>query len=57
VLGSAGRGESLLAMDQDNALVFAEGEPAERRTFGSPSSAPISPTSCMKAACLTARAA
>jgi DNA polymerase-3 subunit epsilon/CBS domain-containing protein len=26
VLGSAGRGESLLAMDQDNALVFAEGE-------------------------------
>jgi len=27
VLGSAGRGESLLAMDQDNALVFAEGAP------------------------------
>jgi CBS domain-containing protein len=27
VLGSAGRGESLLAMDQDNALVFATGEP------------------------------
>jgi CBS domain-containing protein len=27
VLGSAGRGESLLAVDQDNALVFAEGEP------------------------------
>ena len=27
VLGSAGRDESLLAMDQDNALVFAEGEP------------------------------
>jgi DNA polymerase-3 subunit epsilon/CBS domain-containing protein len=27
VLGSAGRGESLLAMDQDNALFFAEGEP------------------------------
>jgi CBS domain-containing protein len=27
VLGSGGRGESLLAMDQDNALVFAEGEP------------------------------
>lgn len=27
VLGSAGRGESLLAMDQDNALVFAQGEP------------------------------
>jgi DNA polymerase-3 subunit epsilon/CBS domain-containing protein len=27
VLGSAGRGESLLAMDQDNALVFADGEP------------------------------
>jgi DNA polymerase-3 subunit epsilon/CBS domain-containing protein len=25
VLGSAGRGESLLAMDQDNALVFGEG--------------------------------
>jgi DNA polymerase-3 subunit epsilon/CBS domain-containing protein len=27
VLGSAGRGESLLAMDQDNAIVFARGEP------------------------------
>jgi DNA polymerase-3 subunit epsilon/CBS domain-containing protein len=27
VLGSAGRGESLLAMDQDNAVVFAEGAP------------------------------
>lgn len=27
VLGSAGRGESLLAMDQDNAIVFAKGEP------------------------------
>lgn len=27
VLGSAGRGESLLAMDQDNAIVFARGDP------------------------------
>jgi CBS domain-containing protein len=27
VLGSGGRDESLLAMDQDNALMFAEGEP------------------------------
>src|SRR5262245_34755374 len=27
VLGSAGRGESLLTMDQDNALVFADGAP------------------------------
>jgi CBS domain-containing protein len=27
VLGSAGRGESLLAMDQDNAVVFASGAP------------------------------
>jgi DNA polymerase-3 subunit epsilon/CBS domain-containing protein len=27
VLGSAGRGESLLAMDQDNAIVFELGEP------------------------------
>lgn len=27
VLGSAGRGESLLAMDQDNAIIFAEGTP------------------------------
>ncbi len=27
VLGSGGRGESLLAPDQDNALIFAEGEP------------------------------
>lgn len=30
VLGSAGRGESLLAMDQDNAIVFADGEPGGR---------------------------
>lgn len=36
VLGSAGRGESLLAMDQDNALVFAHGDPEsdEDRWFG-----------------------
>ena len=36
VLGSAGRGESLLAMDQDNALVFAEGaaDGPEDRWFG-----------------------
>lgn len=27
VLGSGGRGESLLAMDQDNAIIYAEGEP------------------------------
>ena len=27
VLGSAGRGESLIALDQDNAIVFAEGAP------------------------------
>ncbi len=27
VLGSAGRGESLLALDQDHAVVFAQGEP------------------------------
>ncbi|QWG19055.1 CBS domain-containing protein [Bradyrhizobium sediminis] len=27
VLGSAGRGESLLAMDQDNAIIFEQGEP------------------------------
>jgi CBS domain-containing protein len=27
VLGSGGRGESLLALDQDNAIVFADGEP------------------------------
>jgi len=35
VLGSAGRGESLLAMDQDNAIVFEQGEPdgAEDRWF------------------------
>ncbi len=35
VLGSAGRGECLLAMDQDNAIVFAAGEPggAEDRWF------------------------
>ena len=35
VLGSAGRGESLLATDQDNALIFADGAPggAEDRWF------------------------
>jgi DNA polymerase-3 subunit epsilon/CBS domain-containing protein len=35
LLGSAGRGESLLAMDQDNAIVFAEGTPdgAQDRWF------------------------
>jgi DNA polymerase-3 subunit epsilon/CBS domain-containing protein len=35
VLGSGGRGESLLAMDQDNALVFADGAPegSEDRWF------------------------
>jgi CBS domain-containing protein len=35
VLGSAARGESLLAMDQDNAIVFADGAPdgAEDRWF------------------------
>jgi DNA polymerase-3 subunit epsilon/CBS domain-containing protein len=27
VLGSGGRGESMLAMDQDNALIYANGEP------------------------------
>ena len=27
VLGSEGRGESLLAMDQDNAIIFEEGAP------------------------------
>ena len=27
VLGSAGRGESLLSVDQDNAVIFAEGKP------------------------------
>ena len=30
VLGSGGRGESLLAMDQDNAIVFREGQPGGR---------------------------
>jgi DNA polymerase-3 subunit epsilon/CBS domain-containing protein len=30
VLGSAGRGESLLAADQDNAIVYATGEPGAR---------------------------
>ena len=38
VLGSAGRGESLLAMDQDNALVFAKVRRAGARTSGSSSS-------------------
>lgn len=30
VLGSAGRGESLMAADQDNAIVYAQGEPGGR---------------------------
>jgi CBS domain-containing protein len=33
VLGSAGRGESLLALDQDNALVFADDGPDAERWF------------------------
>jgi DNA polymerase-3 subunit epsilon/CBS domain-containing protein len=33
VLGSAGRGESLLALDQDNALVFAEDTPGADHWF------------------------
>jgi CBS domain-containing protein len=33
VLGSAGRGESLLALDQDNALIYAEEGEAEERWF------------------------
>lgn len=33
VLGSGGRGESLLAADQDNAIVFAEGKPDGRQDF------------------------
>jgi CBS domain-containing protein len=33
VLGSGGRGESLLAADQDNAVVFAQGEPEGPEDF------------------------
>jgi DNA polymerase-3 subunit epsilon/CBS domain-containing protein len=55
VLGSAGRGESLLAMDQDNALICADGaEPADcDRWF----TAPVRtwPTSSTRSACPTAR--
>ena len=58
VLGSAGRGESLLAMDQDNALIFAEGRArTAARIAGSRRSARIWPTSCTKSACPIARAA
>ena len=58
VLGSAGRGESLLAMDQDNALVFAEGAPGRRRrTAGLRRCASTSPTSCTRWACPIAGAA
>ena len=32
VLGSGGRGESLMAPDQDNAIVFAHGEPDGLKT-------------------------
>ena len=31
VLGSAGRGESLLAMDQDNAVIFERGRAGRRK--------------------------
>ena len=36
ILGSAGRGESLLALDQDHAIIFARGQPDEMedRWFG-----------------------
>ena len=57
VLGSAGRGESLLAMDQDNAVIFERGEPeGERGSLVRRHSARMSPTSCMKPACPIARA-
>ena len=57
VLGSAGRGESLLAMDQDNALFFAQGEPGgtEDRWFEALEG--VSPTSCMRPAYRIAGAA
>ena len=58
VLGSAGRGESLLAMDQDNALVFSEGDPdgPEDRWFEA-FVCRTSPTFCTKWACPIAPAA
>ena len=56
VLGSAGRSESLLAMDQDNALVFADGAPDGPEDIGSLSSAFTSPIFCTKLACPIARA-
>ncbi len=55
VLGSAGRGESLLAMDQDNAVGVADDAPAGADRWLS-SSRVGSTTSCMTPASRTARA-
>ena len=57
VLGSGGRGESLLSMDQDNAIVFADGAPGGRRTNGSRNWAPGSRTCWMAPVCAIATAA
>ena len=56
VLGSGGRGESLMAPDQDNAIVFAHGEPEGRKTAGSRRSAKSLPTRSTSPACPIARA-
>ena len=58
VLGSAGRGESLLAMDQDNAISFRRGRAGSAPpTSGSLGWAASSRTSCTRLACPIARAA
>ena len=57
VLGSAGRGESLLAMDQDNALICADGAEPAMPIGGLRRSARTWPTSCTRSACPTAREA
>ena len=56
VLGSAGRGESLLAMDQDNAVIFERASRTARRIAGSRPWRRMSPISCMRPACPIARA-
>ena len=57
VLGSGGRGESLMAPDQDNAIVFAHGEPdgAEDSWFKD-ARRKSSPTCSTSPACRIARA-
>jgi CBS domain-containing protein len=56
VLGSAGRGESLPALDQDNAIVFADGAPGSTQDQWFEALGVHLPISCTRSAFRTASA-